>query len=426
MQVQLSVSAAKQLVSQSGGSLTISDAGDRLSVAVRLPRASTDRSGSLVERGRLRTALVVEDEPMVLRRLCQLVTRRGYVVTPASSVAEGLALLATDPDLLITDLQLPDGSGEDIAIASFVRSPKRPIIVCSGFSAGDLRSERLSGAAPALDLLDVSTWRRTSFAAITAAIGIAAIVSYAVRHLVSARREIEATSARELTERDRVEAEIARARRADQIAELAAEVGAEIGAALAIVEAHARALAAELPPPALDDVVDVAQSARSTMRSLTAFVPHAERASDERGNAGDVVRALPKLVRRTLPARVALEICADDDAWVGFGANDLTRICANLVLNAKDAIAGTGTIAVRVARDHERVVIDVQDDGAGMPREVLSHLFQPFFTTKPVGRGTGLGLAAARILVERAAGTIEVQSDVGRGTRFTIRLPLVA
>lgn len=146
MQVQLSVSAARQLVGQSGGSLTISDAGDPLAVAVCLPRASSDRSGAPRPRGRLRTALVVEDEPMVLRRLCQLVARRGYEVTPASSMAEGLALLAANPDLLITDLQLPDGSGEDIAIASFERAPMRPIIVCSGFNADDLRSERLSGA----------------------------------------------------------------------------------------------------------------------------------------------------------------------------------------------------------------------------------------------------------------------------------------
>ncbi|MBL0216693.1 MAG: HAMP domain-containing histidine kinase [Myxococcales bacterium] len=302
-------------------------------------------------------------------------------------------------------------------------------LVATPFTLGLVFATGAFGASPALELLDVSAWRRSSFAAITAAIGIVAIVSYAVRHLVNARREIEATFARELVERaerDLVEVEISRARRTDQIAELAAEVGAEIGAALAIIETRARALAAELPSEALDDVISVSQSARSTMRSLAAFAPHADLPTDERGNAGDVVRSLPKLVRRTLPARVALEIRADDDAWVGIGANDLTRICANLVLNANDAIADEGTIAVRVTREHERVVIDVQDDGAGMPRDVLSHLFQPFFTTKPIGRGTGLGLATARILVERAEGTIEVKSDVGRGTRFTICLPLVA
>jgi signal transduction histidine kinase len=302
-------------------------------------------------------------------------------------------------------------------------------LVATPFALGLLFAAGVLGPSPILDLGDVTAWRRTSLAAITAVVGIAVVVAYAIRHLVNARRDIEVAHALELaqrTERDQVEAEISRARRTDLIAELAAEVGTEIGAALAIVEARARALAAELPSEALDDVISSAQSARSTMRSLTAFAPHSALATDERGNAAEVVRALPKLVRRTLPARVALEICADDNAWVGIGANDLTRICANLVLNANDAIADEGTIAVRVTRDHERVVIDVQDDGAGMPRDVLSHLFQPFFTTKPVGRGTGLGLATTRILVERAAGTIEVQSDVGRGTRFTIRLPLVA
>lgn len=143
MKVQLSVSAARQLVGQSGGSLSVSDPGANLAVTVRLPLASVDRDPQPHPVGRLRTALVIEDEPMVLRQLCQLVARRGYEVTGASTMAEGLALLATNPDLLITDLQLPDGSGEDIALASFEATPGRPIIVCSGFSASDLHGERL-------------------------------------------------------------------------------------------------------------------------------------------------------------------------------------------------------------------------------------------------------------------------------------------
>lgn len=146
MKAQLSVSAARQLVGQYSGSLTVSDPGADLSMTVRLPLASVDRDIQPLACGRLRTALVVEDEPMVLRRLCQLVARRGYEVTGASTVSEGLQLLATDPDLLITDLQLPDGSGEDIAIASFEATPGRPIIVCSGFSASDLHGERLRAA----------------------------------------------------------------------------------------------------------------------------------------------------------------------------------------------------------------------------------------------------------------------------------------
>ncbi|MBA3820440.1 MAG: substrate-binding domain-containing protein, partial [Deltaproteobacteria bacterium] len=114
------------------------------------------------------------------------------------------------------------------------------------------------------------------------------------------------------------------------------------------------------------------------------------------------------------------------DARVAIATTDLARICANLVLNARDAIAGAGTIAVRVTRELAHVVIEVEDNGAGMDAATLARLFQPFFTTKPVGRGTGLGLATSKILVERAAGLITVVSEVGHGTCFTIRLPLVA
>ncbi len=149
MQVQLGVSAARELVALSGGTLTMtehSERTDQLLVRITLPLAPRDRGLASEPPVRLLTALVVEDEPMVLRRLCQLVARRGYEVRGASTVAEGLALLDTDPDLIVTDLQLPDGSGEQIAIAAFERVPTRPIIVCSGYGADDALLGRLRSA----------------------------------------------------------------------------------------------------------------------------------------------------------------------------------------------------------------------------------------------------------------------------------------
>ncbi|MEJ7596592.1 MAG: response regulator [Kofleriaceae bacterium] len=141
-QVRLYVAAARDLLAQSGSTITSAEGaiGARVKISIALApvarRAPTNRRI-------LRTALVVEDEPMVLRRLCQLIARQGYEVKAASSVAEALVLLEADPDLLVTDLQLLDGSGEDVAIASFTRNPVRPIIVCSGFNAEDLRRDRL-------------------------------------------------------------------------------------------------------------------------------------------------------------------------------------------------------------------------------------------------------------------------------------------
>ena len=147
IQVQLSVSAVRELVGTYGGSVSLQEDPSTLTLQVDLPIAPSQHEVGLVATAPLRTALVVEDEPMVLRRLCQLVARRGYEVVGAATVAEGMSRLAACPDLLITDLQLPDGSGETIALASYAQNPARPIIVCSGFSADDVRRGMLAHAS---------------------------------------------------------------------------------------------------------------------------------------------------------------------------------------------------------------------------------------------------------------------------------------
>jgi CheY-like chemotaxis protein/signal transduction histidine kinase len=139
IQVQLSVRAARELVGNYGGTLSVREEPSALSFRLVVPIAPSQHDVAPVAPAPMRTALIVEDEPMVLRRLCQLVSRRGYEVIAAATVAEGMQHLQTYPDLLITDLQLPDGTGETIALASYEQNPARPIIVCSGFSADDVR-----------------------------------------------------------------------------------------------------------------------------------------------------------------------------------------------------------------------------------------------------------------------------------------------
>jgi signal transduction histidine kinase len=74
--------------------------------------------------------------------------------------------------------------------------------------------------------------------------------------------------------------------------------------------------------------------------------------------------------------------------------------------------------------DGSVAVLEVEDDGIGIPAEVRERIFEPLFTTKEVGKGTGLGLATVRAVVDAADGSIAVWSEEGRGTRFTVRLPL--
>ncbi|MFE1265724.1 ATP-binding protein [Streptomyces albogriseolus] len=102
---------------------------------------------------------------------------------------------------------------------------------------------------------------------------------------------------------------------------------------------------------------------------------------------------------------------------------ELNQVWTNLIDNAVSAMAGKGTLTVRTARDMDHVLVEFQDTGPGIPADVLPRIYEPFFTTKPVGEGTGLGLDISwRIVVNKHRGSLRVQSVPG-DTRFQVRLP---
>jgi signal transduction histidine kinase len=103
---------------------------------------------------------------------------------------------------------------------------------------------------------------------------------------------------------------------------------------------------------------------------------------------------------------------------------ELNQVWTNLLDNAIDALGERGTIIVRTCRDGNCAIVEIEDDGPGIPADVREHIFEPFFTTKDVGHGTGLGLQTARRIVqERHSGTLDVRSEPGR-TVFRVWLPL--
>jgi signal transduction histidine kinase len=103
--------------------------------------------------------------------------------------------------------------------------------------------------------------------------------------------------------------------------------------------------------------------------------------------------------------------------------SELNQVWTNLLDNAIGALGEQGTITVRTLTEDNCAIVEITDDGPGVPEDVRDRIFDPFFTTKDVGRGTGLGLSTARrIITDRHAGSMTVESQPGR-TAFHVRLP---
>lgn len=139
-----------------------------------------------------------------------------------------------------------------------------------------------------------------------------------------------------------------------------------------------------------------------------------------------VVGRSVQLVRSQVPAGITIEVDVPDDLVVSMDAQRIQEVFINMIFNSVQAIDGGGTIRIGAAldREHNQVVIEVSDDGSGIPVDIQDRLFDPFYSTKQEGQGTGLGLSIAYGIIQKHDGEISVQSAPGQGATFFIRLPV--
>ncbi len=130
-------------------------------------------------------------------------------------------------------------------------------------------------------------------------------------------------------------------------------------------------------------------------------------------------------LRKLVPAAIAIETnIGDHGLTVSADASQLRQVLVNLIINARDAMPRGGCLQVVLERDDAHALLRVCDDGQGMDDATLKRVFEPFFTTKPHGQGTGLGLSIVHGIVTAHDGQVEIDSDAGRGTCVSVRLPL--
>jgi C4-dicarboxylate-specific signal transduction histidine kinase len=144
----------------------------------------------------------------------------------------------------------------------------------------------------------------------------------------------------------------------------------------------------------------------------------------------DTIRGVLSLVQARIERnRIRVEVDVPDalpPVWAIPGTLD--DIWLNLMMNAHDALLGRPDAWLRISARYdqpaESLEVVIEDNGPGIPTEILPNIFKPFFTTKPVGEGTGIGLHICRQSAEQAGGTIQVHSELGAGTQFKVRLPV--
>jgi two-component system, cell cycle sensor histidine kinase and response regulator CckA len=253
---------------------------------------------------------------------------------------------------------------------------------------------------------------------------------------ISTRRRAE-------EERASLEAQLRQAQKLESVGRLAGGVAHDFNNLLMGIMGHAELCQLELGAdhPAVDHLVEItnaAQRSASITRQLLAFA-RKQTIAPQVLDLNDHVAGTLKLLRRLIGEDIDLAwLPKARQALVKMDPSQLDQILANLAVNARDAIAGVGSLVVETGQasfdaaycaEHPGtepggyVMLAVADSGCGMAPETLAHIFEPFFTTKEAGRGTGLGLATVYGIVHQNAGFVAVETEPGRGTTFRIYFP---
>jgi PAS domain S-box-containing protein len=259
-----------------------------------------------------------------------------------------------------------------------------------------------------------------------------------------------ASSARDITdskhnqeEKDKLEEQLQQAQKMESVGRLAGGVAHDFNNMLTVIMGHAELGLMKIGPgdplfARLKEISKTAARSADLTRQLLTFArkqPVAPKVLD----LNETVSGMLKMLQRLIGENLHLTWQPAADLWqTKIDPSQVDQIMANLCVNARDAIEDTGRITIETENctidagycsNHQEAVpgdyvrLSVSDDGTGMDRETQAHIFEPFYTTKEVGKGTGLGLATVYGAVKQNNGFINIYSEPGHGTTFSIYLP---
>ena len=222
--------------------------------------------------------------------------------------------------------------------------------------------------------------------------------------------------------------QLAHAMKMEAVGRLAGGIAHDFNNLLTVIAGYADLLGSSLDPADargqdVDEIKRAAHRASLLTRQLLTF-SRRQVFRPETLDLNAVVREVGVLIRRLIGEDVQIIIDTAPGALrVITDRSQIEQVMMNLAINARDAMPLGGRLSIRTSTNQQRVTLRVADSGTGMPPHVLERIFEPFYTTKEMGKGTGLGLSTVYGIITQSGGDIQVTSDVGVGTTFTISLP---
>ena len=244
---------------------------------------------------------------------------------------------------------------------------------------------------------------------------------------------------RDVTEKRLQELQLMQAEKLSSIGVLAAGVAHEINNPLSSVAGYAEALLRRFSEehslsedPRLDDfpkylqvIVRESYRCKGIIDSLLSFSRKSD-GSVSNVNINEVLNEVLELVRcKSRYERVEVKTDFQSDLPdIAGDPSGLRQVCMNLLMNAHQAIHGTGIVEISTRTNKQSMVLfEIRDTGCGIAKDAIDQIWDPFYSTKEVGKGLGLGLAVTYNIIKRLGGDISVESQVGKGSKFTVRMP---
>ncbi len=365
--------------------------------------------------------LIVDDDESICLTLAKQLSPLGFTVETDTDAAGAIERIAQNPpDVLLLDYMMPgvDGLAVLRALRSHPRCMRMPILMVTAI--GDRASAVAALTTGADDYLVKPVHGHELRARVS---NLAKVAAY--QHLLSDQR-----AAAQL-ELEGMKDALLKLDRLASLGTFAAGVGHELNNIITVLASYTNLIAqnaAEGKPPDAEHIVGLRDTCRHVAHHARAVLDlgSIRTVEVERLDLAEIARHVIHMLKVAGRTKRAIILDLPSTAlWCRFSRTSAEQVLINLLVNAVDAVALKPAAAVCVKLrmpSPAEIVCTVSDEGEGMSPETLAKATQAFFTTKPAGKGTGLGLAVVKRLIEAAGGTFEISSEVGVGTQVTWRL----